>query len=227
MIHTAAYQSVLQQLSSKDAALVAVSKFKPVEDIRALHTLGQKDFGENYVQELAEKQPLLPADIRWHFIGHLQRNKVKYIAPFIHLIQSVDSFKLLKEINKQARKHDRNINCLLQMHITGEQTKTGMTDKDLLELMNLYEAQKEDLQHVRITGMMGMASLTEDKGRIRKDFQTLKSIFDQARDSYFLFDDHFHTLSMGMSGDYDIALEEGSNMVRIGSLIFGNREAAD
>lgn len=219
------FKTILKKLKSVNAELVAVSKLKPVADIQMFYDLGQRDFGENYVQELAEKQSQLPSDIKWHFIGHLQRNKVKYIAPFVHLIQSVDSFSLLSEINKQAQKHQRIISCLLQMHVTNEATKTGMTDKDLLEFMNYYEAQKTNLKNVRIIGMMGMATLTEDQEQIRKDFKNLKSAFEFAKESYFLFDENFKTLSMGMSDDYEIALEEGSNMIRVGSLLFGQRPA--
>lgn len=224
MIQKEAYQAIVKQIEEKEATLVAVSKFKPASDIQNLYELGQKDFGENYVQELVEKQNQLPEAIQWHFIGHLQRNKVKYIAPFVHLIHSVDSFKLLREINKQGQKNNRILSCLLQIHVTDETTKSGMNDKELLEFMSFYNAQKEALQNVRIKGMMGMATLTDDQQQIRKDFQQLKSIFDYARESYFLFDDQFKTLSMGMSGDYEIALEEGSNMLRIGSLLFGKRE---
>ncbi|HET8573829.1 MAG TPA: YggS family pyridoxal phosphate-dependent enzyme [Edaphocola sp.] len=223
MINTAAFGQITRRLQAKGVRLIAVSKFKPVEDIRSLYELGQRDFGENYVQELVAKQEQLPEDIQWHFIGHLQRNKVKYIAPFVHLIHSVDSFKLLTEINKEAAKHDRNISCLLQMHVTGESTKTGMNDKELLEFYGYYEAQKGHLKNVTVKGIMGMATFTEDQNQVRKDFQQLKSIFDSARKSYFLFDHNFDTLSMGMSGDYELALQEGSTMVRIGSLLFGSR----
>lgn len=223
MIHSKNYRTVLQQTNLKNASLVAVSKLQQISDIRSLYDLGQRDFGENYVQELVEKQPQLPEDIRWHFIGHLQRNKVKNIAAFVHLIHSVDSFKLFQEINKQAQKQQRVISCLLQMHITKETTKTGMNDKDLLEFMNYYDAQKADLKNVRITGIMGMATLSDNPELIRKDFKNLKSIFDFAQKSYFLFDDNFNTLSMGMSSDYEIALEEGSTMIRVGSLLFGER----
>lgn len=223
MINVERYQSILKEVEAAGASLVAVSKFKPVEDIKALYDLGHRDFGENYVQELVSKQAVLPSDIRWHFIGHLQRNKVKYIAPFIHLIHSVDSFKLLKEINKQAEKNDRNISCLLQMHVTDEATKTGMTDTDLNEFVSFYEVQKKALFHVSLKGIMGMTTLTEEEALVRQDLKSLKTIFEFAKKSYFLFQDSFSILSMGMSGDYQMALEEGSNMVRIGSLIFGRR----
>lgn len=223
MIYFENFNLILQQIKSKEAILVAVSKFKPVADIQALYDLGQRDFGENYVQELVEKQAQLPKDIQWHFIGHLQCNKVRNIAPFINLIHSVDSFKLLQEINKQAQKNQRIISCLLQMNVTNEATKTGMNDKDLLEFMSYYEAQKATLNNVRIVGIMGMATLTENQEQIRKDFKNLKSIFEFSKSSYFLFDSNFKILSMGMSGDYEVALEEGSNMIRVGSLLFGER----
>lgn len=224
MVNLETYEKIITTLKEKEARLVAVSKFKPAEDIQSLYILGQKDFGENYVQELVDKQEQLPKDINWHFIGHLQRNKVKYIAPFIHLIHSVDSFRLLKEINKHAAMHNRVIDCLLQIHVTDESTKTGMDDKDLLEFMSFYDAQKESLKNITIKGIMGMATLTERSEQIKEDFKQLKSIFDFAQKSYFLFNKDFKILSMGMSGDYEIALEEGSNMVRIGSLLFGARE---
>lgn len=223
MINPTTFRQINQTLQSKNARLVAVSKFKTAEDIQALYDLGQRDFGENYVQELVAKQAELSGDIRWHFIGHLQRNKVKYIAPFVQLIHSVDSFKLLAKINKEAAKHERNIDCLLQIHVTEESTKTGMNDKELLEFYSYYEAQKDQLKNVTIKGIMGMATFTEDQNQIRHDFQQLKTIFDAAQKSYFLFDNNFDTLSMGMSGDYELALDEGSTMLRIGSLLFGRR----
>ena len=223
MINPTTFRQINQTLQSKNARLVAVSKFKTAEDIQALYDLGQRDFGENYVQELVAKQAELSGDIRWHFIGHLQRNKVKYIAPFVQLIHSVDSFKLLAKINKEAAKHERNIDCLLQIHVTEESTKTGMNDKELLEFYSYYEAQKDQLKNVTIRGIMGMATLTDNQEQVRKDFQQLKTIFDAAQKSYFLFDNNFDTLSMGMSGDYELALDEGSTMLRIGSLLFGRR----
>jgi pyridoxal phosphate enzyme (YggS family) len=213
------YEQLLADLGSHHAALVAVSKTKPVEEIKALYDLGQKDFGENYVQELVEKQSLLPNDVRWHFIGHLQSNKVKQLAPFIHLIQSVDSFKLLKEINKQAGKNNRMIDCLLQVHIAQEETKFGLDEKELDDIFITNANELHELRNVRITGLMGMASFTDDMETVRKEFRHLKSIFDKHRTR----NAEFTTLSMGMSSDYTIAVEEGSNMVRIGSLIFGER----
>jgi len=212
-INTEAYTKIIEKLNNK-ATLVAVSKIKPVEDILALYQLGQKDFGENYVQELVDKQAKLPTDIRWHFIGHLQSNKVKYIAPFVHLIHGVDSLKLLQEINKQAAKHHRIIGCLLQVHIAQETTKFGFSFDELQEL-NL----SEKFTNVSVDGLMGMASFSVDKALVRNEFKQLKSLFDKLS----ITNSSFHTLSMGMSDDYTIALEEGSNMVRIGSLLFGKR----
>jgi len=222
------YKALLAELEGR-AQLIAVSKLKPVEDILALYELGQKDFGENYVQELVDKQTRLPADIRWHFIGHLQSNKVKYIAPFVHLIHGVDSARLLKEIDKQAALNDRKISCLLQVHIAREETKFGLDAAELEALMLDLRSGKPgsakgdssggagEYPHVQVQGLMGMASFTEDPEKVRSEFRTLKSLFDQ----------HFHPpasiLSMGMSGDYRMAVEAGSNMVRIGSLLFGSR----
>lgn len=210
------YKEIIAALKDK-ATLVAVSKTKPVEDIQALYDLGQRDFGENYVQELADKQQQLPADIRWHFIGHLQSNKVKYIAPFAHLIHGVDSFNLLKEINKQAVKHSRIIDCLLQIHIAQEETKFGLDENELKEVLT----NTADLKNIQIKGLMGMASFSDDKNLIRKEFQQLKRIFNSLLQTSNVKP---QTLSMGMSSDYTIAIEEGSNMVRIGSLLFGERQ---
>jgi len=208
------YQSIVQELAGK-ATLIAVSKTKPASDIEALYALGQRDFGENYVQELVEKQAQLPADINWHFIGHLQSNKVKYIAPFVHLIHGVDSYKLLAEINKQAAKHNRIIHCLLQVHIATEETKFGFDEAELLALPDL-----KDLNNVAVVGLMGMASFTDDLNQVRQEFKKLKNI--QLRLLQHI--PSLHIISMGMSGDYAIAIEEGSNMVRIGSLLFGERQ---
>lgn len=208
------YNTLLQELPD-NVCLVAVSKTKPVEDIQALYTLGQRDFGENYVQELTEKESLLPKDINWHFIGHLQSNKVKYIAPFVHLIHGVDSFKLLKEINKEAAKNNRTIDCLLQMYIAKEETKFGLDENELRDILT----QKNSLPNVRIRGLMGMASFTEDMNTVRQEFRNLHSIFKTIQNHNIGID----TLSMGMSGDYKIAIEEGSTMIRVGSLLFGAR----
>jgi pyridoxal phosphate enzyme (YggS family) len=217
-INTKQYQKILTELNGK-ATLVAVSKTKPVEDIQALYNLGQRDFGENYVQELIEKQEQLPKNINWHFIGHLQSNKVKYIAPFVYLIHGVDSEKLLKEINKQAAKNDRTINCLLQVHISAEETKFGFNADELAALLN---ADLTLLKNVNICGLMGMASFTEDNDLIKKEFTALKMLFDKCNQPSTI-NHQLSTLSMGMSADYTFALEAGSTMVRIGSLLFGSR----
>ena len=220
------YRQVAQQLREKNVILVAVSKTKPVEAISELYNLGQRDFGENYVQELVDKQALLPKDIRWHFIGHLQTNKVKYIASFVYLIHGVDSYKLLKEINKQAQKAARVIDVLLQLHIAREETKFGLDEKELREILgnSANEAEKglSELKNIKIVGFMGMASLTEDEIIIRQEFAYLKAIFDQYV-SFSTENCQLRILSMGMSNDYNLAIEEGSNMVRIGSLLFGAR----
>ena len=220
-------EQIFHELSATfDAAhvtLVAVSKTRPAADIAALYKLGQRDFGENYVQELVEKQAVLPADIRWHFIGHLQSNKVKQIAPFVHLVHGVDSFKLLQEIAKQGAKSGRVIDVLLQMHIAAEETKFGLDEKEIIELLEYYKAQQQDLQHVRICGLMGMATATDDTGIVREEFKRLYALFRNLQQSDFLNQPHFAICSMGMSVDYPIAVEEGSTMVRIGSLLFGNR----
>lgn len=215
-INSTKYKEILDELNGK-ATLIAVSKTKPIEDIQALYDLGHRDFGENYVQELVDKEAVLPKDIRWHFIGHLQSNKVKYIAPFVHLIHGVDSFSLLKEINKQAAKNNRVIDCLLQIHIAQEETKFGLDEKELHELFELH--QFHELKNIRIVGLMGMASFTTDETLIRKEFSYLKQLFNQLPTSNF----QPTTLSCGMSSDYKIALEESSTMVRIGSLLFGER----
>jgi len=223
MINSTTFHSIQNELQETKTLLVAVSKTKPVADIEALYQLGQRDFGENYVQELVEKQALLPKDIHWHFIGHLQTNKVKYIAPFVHLIQGVDSFKLLLEIQKQAAKHQRIIDVLLQMYIANEETKFGMDNHEIFTLLSYYEAQKEQMPNVRIRGLMGMASFTENTVQLRHEFQQLYNFFTHLKQSHFLFQDYFDTCSMGMSSDYKIAVQEGSTLVRIGSLLFGAR----
>ena len=214
-VDIAQYQSVLQTLSSSHTTLVAVSKTKPAADIQILYDLGQRDFGENYVQELTEKEAILPKDIRWHFIGHLQSNKVKYIAPFVHLIHGVDSFKLLKEIDKQAAKCNRKIHCLLQVHIAQEETKFGLDEQELSEVVTALDT----LQHVQVKGLMVMASFSNDTSKLREEFRTLKSLFDRYKNTQ----QPWSVLSMGMSSDYTIAIEEGSTLVRIGSLLFGAR----
>jgi len=207
------YQQINEELRLSKITLVAVSKTKPIEDILELYKLGHRDFGENYVQELTEKAEKLPNDIRWHFIGHLQSNKVRSIVPFIYLIHGVDSLKLLKEIDKQAEKNKRVIDCLLQVHIAQEETKFGFDEVELLGL------ELKQFTNVRIKGLMGMASLTEDINKIRIEFKSLKTRFEKLKTQ----NPELSILSMGMSADYKIAIEEGSNMVRIGSLLFGER----
>jgi pyridoxal phosphate enzyme (YggS family) len=201
--------------------LIAVSKTHPIERIMEAYEAGQRDFGENKVQELVEKYEALPKDIRWHMIGHLQSNKVKYIAPFVHLIHGVDSFNLLKEINKQGQKNGRQISCLLQFHIAQEDTKFGLS----LEEAKAFLAGPEFslLDHVRICGVMGMATFTENTAQIRKEFQNLHAIYQQLQSSYFSSNSEFKEISMGMSDDYPIAMEEGSTLIRVGSKIFGKR----
>ncbi len=221
-INKSEYFKLVQELDSAGIKLVAVSKSQSVEDILSLYELGQRDFGENYVQELLGKHNQLPQDIRWHFIGHLQSNKVKAIVPFVQLIQSVDSLKLLETINKEAAKLDRTLDCLIQVHIAREETKFGMDEAELKEFFNNMPG---DLKNVRIAGLMGIASLETKEEQIRMEFSQLKKLADQ----FFPSDPHLRQLaesrivSMGMSGDYKIAIEEGSNMVRIGSLVFGDR----
>ena len=215
-VNKIAYKKLIVELKGKDVTLVAVSKTRPVEEIQELYDLGQRDFGENYVQEMKEKHALLPPDIRWHFIGHLQRNKVKNIIPFVHLIQSVDSLKLLDEINKQAEKHNRTVDCLLQVHIAREETKFGFDKEELSELMISNNGIMQQFQNVKIKGLMGMATLTNDMSIVRSEFRYLKMIFEKIFNKISI-------LSFGMTADYKIAIEEGSRMVRIGSLIFGER----
>ena len=224
-VNEQAYRQLLESLNKENVSLVAVSKTKPIEDIKELYQLGHRDFGENYVQEMVEKQGQLPGDTRWHFIGHLQSNKVKLIVSFVHLIHGVDSIKLLQEINKQAAKNNKNIHCLLQVHIAKEETKFGFDAEELTTTIDEFSKHKSEWEHVTIRGLMGMASFTEDVNKIRSEFSILKSLYDK----------YFHStssiiqnpgnpiLSMGMSSDYQIAIQEGSNMVRIGSLLFGAR----
>lgn len=217
------FLKIRDEVATHKAQLIAVSKTKPVTAIQALYALGHRDFGENYVQELIEKQPQLPADIHWHFIGHLQSNKVKYIAPFVYMIHGVESLKLLREINKQAQKHDRVIKCLLQLHIAKEETKFGMDATELDALLTAYIAAKNSFTHVSICGLMAMASFTDDSAQVRTEFQEVKRIFEAVIASKGNELPAFDQLSMGMSGDYPIALHEGSTLVRVGSLIFGSR----
>ncbi len=223
-INLPAYQQVQATLGSYDAKLVAVSKLKPESDIQALYDAGQRLFGENYVQELVQKQPNLPADIQWHFIGHLQSNKVKYIAPFVAMIHAVDSFKLLEEINKQAAKNNRVIACLLQVHIAEEETKFGLDTAELESLLQQWQQQQAAMANIRIAGLMGMATNTDNEAQILKEFRQLKESQTTMKDRYFAGNDYFRELSIGMSGDYHLALEAGSTLVRIGSLLFGARK---
>ena len=200
--------------------LVAVSKTKPVADLMEAYNAGQRVFGENYVQELVEKHEVLPKDIQWHFIGHLQSRKVKLIAPFVSLIHGVDSLKLLEEINKQATKNNRVIDCLLQVYIADEETKFGLNEREINEIIASKEF--KELNNIKIVGLMGMATFTDNKDQIKKEFQNLKTIFNkvsQLKTENCLL----KTISMGMSGDYQLAIECGSTMVRIGSSIFGGR----
>jgi PLP dependent protein len=208
-----AYNILRKECEQKNVTLVAVSKTKPVEDILELYNAGQKDFGENYVQELIEKQQQLPKDIHWHFIGHLQTNKVKQIVGFVELIHGVDSFKLLKEINKQSQKINKITNCLLQVHIAQEETKFGLDENELHQIM--IQLDNDPMSNIKVCGLMGMASFTEDNEQVHKEVHHLKSLFDKYKS--------LSIISMGMTADYKIAIEEGSNMIRVGSLIFGER----
>lgn len=213
---------VLQkQLTAAGAKLIAVSKTYPPENIRAVYAEGCRDFGENKVQELVDKYEILPKDIQWHVIGHLQTNKVKYIAPFVAMIHSVDSLRLLTEINKQGAKHNRQIPCLLQFFIAEEETKFGLDWAEAEALITSPEF--ADFQHIIIAGVMGMASFTENQEQVRREFNTLKQYFDQLKKTYFANQPTFKEISMGMSGDWELAVEAGSTMVRIGSAIFGAR----
>ncbi len=213
------YQELIELLAQKNAKLIAVSKSKPNTVILSLYHQGQRDFGENRVQEILEKQSTLPKDIKWHFIGHLQRNKVKYIVDFVHLIQSVDNLKLAKTINKEAVKSNRKIDVLLQIKIAQEDSKYGYDANDLIKQI---EALKE-LSNIEICGVMGMGTFTDDSKVTRNEFSKLKEIFKLLKDQHFNHTKSFKEISMGMSGDYTIALEQGSTMVRIGSLLFGSR----
>jgi PLP dependent protein len=215
------YEQIIEELKKSNTQLIAVSKTKPNEAILNLYDKGQRAFGENYVQELVDKNATLPSDIEWHFIGHLQSNKVKYIAPFVDFIHSVDSMKLLFEINKQAAKYNRVVKCLLQFHIADEETKFGFDTDRVEELIN--NLKENDLSNVAICGVMGMATFTDDKAKVRLEFKKLKHVFDTLKSTYFVDSQLFTHISMGMSDDYKMAIEEGSTMVRIGSLLFGKR----
>ena len=213
----------LQQIKStlpEYVTLVAVSKTKPVSDLMEAYNAGQRVFGENYVQELVDKQPQLPKDVAWHFIGHLQSNKVKYIAPFVRLIHGVDSLKLLQEINKQALKNNRVIECLLQVYIAEEESKFGLDETELRTILSSEEL--KNLKNIKIVGLMGMSTFTDNQAQVKKEFQNLKAVFDKYK-TLKTENCDLKTLSMGMSGDYQLAIECGSTMVRIGSSIFGVR----
>jgi pyridoxal phosphate enzyme (YggS family) len=224
-VNSLKYNEIIQLLSISNTTLIAVSKTKPIEDLQEMYALGQRDFGENYVQELVDKETKLPKDIHWHFIGHLQSNKVKYIAPFVHLIHGVDSLKLLQEINKQALKNNRTIDCLLQLHIAEEETKFGL-DQSEIEAIKLI---LPTLHNIRILGFMGMASFSENMVKVKREFIHLKNEFDLFKiwtnqNPMDATSNGISILSMGMSGDYQLAIECGSTMVRIGSLLFGARD---
>ena len=211
-------QAIKSQLPNH-VTLVAVSKTKPIADLMEAYNAGQRIFGENKIQEMTEKWEQMPKDIEWHMIGHVQTNKVKYMAEYVSLIHGVDSLKLLQEINKQAKKHDRVIEVLLQIHIAEEETKFGLDEKELDEMLKQVQHDKENFKNIRIVGLMGMATFTDNQNQIKKEFLHLKSIFDKLQTP----NSNLQTLSMGMSGDYKLAIECGSTMVRIGSSIFGSR----
>ena len=204
-----------------EVTLVAVTKTKPVEIISEAYNVGQRIFGENKVQDMVAKQPVLPNDIEWHFIGHVQTNKVKFLAPFVSMIHGVESLKLLKEINKRAGNFKRVIDCLLQFHIAEEETKFGLSLEEAEIILNTL--QDEPLANVRIVGVMGMATYTNDDNQVKKEFRALKQIFETLKSRHFINDNDFKEVSMGMSGDYKLAIEEGSTMIRIGTALFGSR----
>ncbi|MFD0764847.1 YggS family pyridoxal phosphate-dependent enzyme [Mucilaginibacter lutimaris] len=214
-------KSLKKETGEINVQLLAVSKTKPVEDLQQAYDAGQRLFGENTVQEMVDKQEQLPKDIEWHLIGHLQSNKVKYIASFVSMIQSVDSMKLLQEINKHAQKNNRVIDCLLQIYIADEETKFGLGFDEAIELLRSEEFAA--LKNIRICGLMGIATNTDSEKQIKEEYYELKTFFDGIKVSFFRKEESFDTLSMGMSADYKIAIEQGSNLVRLGSTIFGSR----
>jgi pyridoxal phosphate enzyme (YggS family) len=222
MANISALQDITKIANEKNAVLVAISKTKTIEEIREVYDAGHRVFGENKVQELVQKYEALPKDITWHMVGNLQTNKVKYIAPFIQLIQSVDSLRLAIEINKQAIKNNRVIDVLLEIHIAAETNKTGFAEEELIDHLDIKAF--DPLKNIRITGLMGMATNTKSNILVRNEFSGLKRFFEDIKSAYFKDSPHFRILSMGMSGDYKIALEEGSTMIRVGSAIFGERE---
>ena len=207
----------IKKIIPDHVSLVAVSKTKPIEDLQEAYDAGQRIFGENKIQEMVEKYDALPKDIKWHMIGHLQSNKVKYMAHFVDLIHGIDRFKTLKEINKQAKKNNRIINCLLQAKIAKEETKFGLSFEEISSILNSEEF--TELQNINIVGFMGMASFTDDKNQLTEEFTALKNFFDALKSKH----SNLEILSMGMSGDYELAIENGSTMIRVGSAIFGNR----
>jgi PLP dependent protein len=209
----------IQATLPENVTLVAVSKTKPISDLMEAYEAGQRIFGENKIQEMTEKWEVMPKDIQWHMIGHVQTNKVKYMAPFVSLIHGVDSLKLAQEINKQAQKNNRIIDCLLQVYIAEEESKFGLDEDELNEILKQVQNDKENYNNIRIVGLMGMATFTNNQNQIKKEFSRLKTIFD----TIAIHNSQFTILSMGMSGDYALAIECGSTMVRIGSSIFGNR----
>ena len=213
----------LQHSLPKGVSLLAISKYQPIEAIQEAYDAGQRLFGENHIQEMAAKAAALPQDIEWHFTGHVQTNKIKYMAPFVSLIHAVDSFRLLREIDKHAAKHERRIDCLLQIHIAQEETKYGLSIEECRNLL-AHEPWRE-LQHVRIVGLMAMGSNTDDMEQVRSEFRRMKELFDELKSTYFANEPSFSQLSEGMTDDYPIAIEEGSTIVRIGSMIFGERMA--
>lgn len=221
-VNKEAFYNLKSKMDVSKALLVAVSKTKPNEDIEALYALGHRDFGENYVQELIKKNQELPSDIHWHFIGHLQSNKIKQIAPFVHLIHGVDSLKLLEVIDKEGKKLGKKINCLVQVHISKEETKFGFDVIETRQVLTHYFIENK-YSYVNLCGLMGMASFTEDKKLVHQEFSGLKSLFDEIKEMKGADTSLFNTLSMGMSGDYGLALENGSTLIRVGSLLFGNR----
>lgn len=212
----------LQKELPEGVKLLAISKYQPIEAIQEAYDAGQRMFGENHIQEMAAKAAVLPKDIQWHFTGHVQTNKIKYMAPFVSLVHAVDSFRLLREIDKHAAKHERCIDCLLQIHIAQEDTKYGLTVDECRQLL-ANEPWKE-LEHVRITGLMAMGSNTDDMEQVRHEFRQIKGLFDELKEKYFANEPSFCQLSEGMTDDYPIAIEEGSTIVRIGSMIFGERK---
>ena len=214
----------VQNIKSKlpeNVTLVAVSKTKPIVDLQEAYDAGQRVFGENKIQEMAEKFDALPKDIKWHMIGHLQSNKVKYMAHFVDLIHGIDKFKTLKEINKQAKKHDRVINCLLQARIAKEETKFGLSFEDIATILQSLEF--KELENIKVVGLMGMATFTDNKSQLKEEFLSLKNFFDSQQLITENNNCKLKILSMGMSGDYNLAIENGSSMIRVGSSIFGNR----